>query len=377
MRIFICGDFCSTPSAQYIQVSESLKNVIKSCDISICNLESPILPPGRKSVSGRIYQSENVPEFLSDTGFNLVTLANNHTFDYGEDGYSYTVSRLRNSGIEYLGAGNIEEAYRLKIIEVKGLKIGFLAFSFAGRTEMIDEWTRSGSGSAYIFSLKLPHLINDAKKKVNFLIVLPHDGIEYVDMPIPETILRYRDFIDLGADIVVGSHPHCPQGWETYRGKPIFYSLGNFFFNSKKTPDYVAKRPYWYNGLSLVLTINNNRTLEYECICTKNNQNRYLEIDDTSESKEHINVLNNLLSDKSKYESEYKKIVESEGALRMGNMALYYRSMTLKFGLRFFVSNMIRALSKGFYNSEQSTYLSGDTERSLILRYLHSLKFKD
>ena len=92
VRIFISGDFCSTPSTEHITVSESLKYLIKSCDISICNLESPILPPGRKSVSGRIYQSENVPEFLSETGFNVITLANNHAFDYGDEGYSYTVS---------------------------------------------------------------------------------------------------------------------------------------------------------------------------------------------------------------------------------------------------------------------------------------------
>ncbi|MBR5352415.1 MAG: CapA family protein [Bacteroidales bacterium] len=69
---------------------------------------------------------------------------------------------------------------------------------------------------------------------MDYLFVLPHDGIEYVDAPMPETIARYRDFIDYGADGIFGAHLHCPQGWEEYKGRPIFYSLGNFFFNSKK-----------------------------------------------------------------------------------------------------------------------------------------------
>lgn len=317
-----------------------------------------------------------MPEFLSKLGFNLVTIANNHTFDYGEEGYAHTVSLLRNNGIEYLGAGNIEEAYRLKTIEINRLKIGFLAFSFAGRTEKIDEWKEAGKGSAYINSLKVPHIIEDAKKKVDFLVVLPHDGIEYIDIPLPETILRYRDFIDSGADIVVGAHPHCPQGWEIYCNKPIFYSLGNFFFNSKTTPDFVAKRPYWYNGLALILSVNEN-SLEYEYINTINIRNRQLDVDNTLESQEHTRILNDLLNDKTKYESELKKIVERDGFLRLKNLAAYYRSMTFTFGAKFLIANFARSLRRGFYNSEQSTYLYGDTERNLILRYLNSLKDKN
>lgn len=375
-KIFICGDFCSTPSTEYIQVSEKLSTLIQSCDIRVCNLESPVLPNKTKPVAGRIHQSENVPKFLSKLGFNLVTIANNHTFDYGEEGYAHTVSLLRNNGIEYLGAGNIKEAYRLKTIEINRLKIGFLAFSFAGRTEKIDEWKEAGKGCAYINSLKVPHIIEDAKKKVDFLVVLPHDGIEYIDIPLPETILRYRDFIDSGADIVVGAHPHCPQGWEIYRNKPIFYSLGNFFFNSKTTPDFVAKRPYWYNGLALILSVNEN-SLEYEYINTINIRNRQLDVDNTLESQEHTRILNDLLNDKTKYESELKKIVERDGFLRLKNLAAYYRSMTFTFVAKFLVANLVRSFRRGFYNIEQSTYLYGDTERNLILRYLNSLKDKN
>ena len=71
-----------------------------------------------------------------------------------------------------------------------------------------------------------------------------HDGIEYIDIPLPEQRERYRDFVDYGADGVFVHHPHVPQGWEVYKGRPIFYSLGNFFFNSKNTPDYKTSKRY-------------------------------------------------------------------------------------------------------------------------------------
>ena len=105
--------------------------------------------------------------------------------------------------------------------------------------------------------LKVNHIILDAKKELDYLFILPHAGVEYTDAPVPELIARYRDFIDYGADGVIASHPHCPQGWETYKGKPIFYSLGNFLFNSKNTYDFVAQ-----HAISAILYILYNAVCE-------------------------------------------------------------------------------------------------------------------
>ena len=117
----------------------------------------------------------------------------------------------------------------------------------------------------------------------------------------PEIISLYRDYINWGADGVIASHPHCPQGWEIYNGKPIFYSLGNFFFNSKNDINYKAKTPHWYEGLCVELTIENDRTLSYDVINIKNINNREIIIDNhPSRIIDNENICN-IIKDKHLY----------------------------------------------------------------------------
>ena len=235
IRVFFAGDFCSKPSTSPIVVSDELKALIQSGDFKVVNFEVPLkpnnitLPPQKRE---RFFQHDDVPDFLKGLGFNLFQLANNHAFDWGDEGFRKTKVALGDAAF---GAGTYDEAYKVKIVEVNGVKIGFLALCFAAYTGVFDDVTNhEGLGCAYINDLKVNHVVMEAKQQVDYLFVLPHDGIEYIDIPMPETIARYRDFIDWGADAVIGSHPHCPQGWEVYKGKPIFYSLGNFLFNSKE-----------------------------------------------------------------------------------------------------------------------------------------------
>ena len=233
IKLFFAGDFCSKPSTSKISVSDELKSLIQSCDLKVVNFEVPLKPEEKLPPQGRerFYQNDDAPDFLRRMGFNLFSQANNHAFDWGNEGFKKTKAAL---GDDAFGAGTYEEAYKVKIVEVQGVKIGFLALSFAAYTGVFDDVTKhEGLGCAYINDLRVNHDIIEDKKRVDYLFVLPHDGIEYIDVPVPETIARYRDFIDYGADGVIGTHPHCPQGWETYRGRPIFCSLGNFLFNSK------------------------------------------------------------------------------------------------------------------------------------------------
>jgi Putative enzyme of poly-gamma-glutamate biosynthesis (capsule formation) len=85
-----------------------------------------------------------------------------------------------------------------------------------------DVTNHEGLGCAYINDLRVNHDIIEAKKTVDYLFVLPHDGIEYIDAPLPETIAKYRDFIDYGADGVIGTHPHCTSRMGNIQGKPFF-----------------------------------------------------------------------------------------------------------------------------------------------------------
>ena len=238
VKLFFAGDFCSKPSTSKITVSDELKNLIHSCDLKVVNFEVPLkpdvkLPPQSRE---RFYQNDDAPEFLRSLGFNLFSQANNHAFDWGDEGYKKTKAALGDAAF---GAGTYEEAYKVKVIEVNDVKIGFMGLSFAAYTGVFNDVTKhEGLGCAYINDLRVNHDIIEAKKEVDYLFILPHDGIEYIDIPMPETIARYRDFIDYGADGVIAAHPHCPQGWEEYKGKPIFYSLGNFLFNSKEIYDF-------------------------------------------------------------------------------------------------------------------------------------------
>ena len=331
IKIFFSGDFCSKPSTSKISVSEELKYLIQSCDFKVVNFEVPLksdnadlLPQGRE----RFYQHDDTPGFLRNLGFDLFQLANNHAFDWGEEGYKKTKAAL---GDDAFGAGTYEEAYKVKVVEKDGVKIGFLALSFAAYTGVFDDvMDHEGLGCAYINDLRVNHDIIEAKRHLDYLFVLPHDGIEYIDAPLPETIARYRDFIDYGADGVIASHPHCPQGWEEYKGKPIFYSLGNFLFNSKDGYDYRAtNRPHWYEGLCVVMTISEGN-LSWEIVNTCNVDNVRIEIDHDEARHIHNKTICQYLTDHKQYISYLKKVCKDLGTREMAIIDKTFHPNTLK-----------------------------------------------
>ena len=312
VRLFFAGDFCSKPSTSKIAVSDELKNLIQSCDLKVVNFEVPLkpevkLPPQKRE---RFFQNDDAPDFLRGLGFNLFSQANNHAFDWGDEGFKKTKAVLGDAAF---GAGTYEEAYQVKVVEVQGVKIGFYALSFAAYKGVFDDvMNHEGLGCAYINDLRVNHDIMEAKKQLDYLFILPHEGIEYVDVPTPETIARYRDFIDYGADGVIAAHPHCPQGWEEYKGKPIFYSLGNFFFNSKATYDFRATKPHWYEGLCVVMTIADKR-LSWEVVNTKNVDNVGVEIDQAEDRDKHNKQNCRYLFDKAEYYGYFTKVCKQLG----------------------------------------------------------------
>ena len=373
ISVFFAGDFCSKPSTSKIFVSDELKDLIQSCDLKVVNFEVPLrpditLPPQKYE---RFWQNDDAPGFLQNLGFNLFSIANNHAFDWGEEGFKKTKAALGDAAF---GAGTYEEAYKVKIVEVNGKKIGFMALSFAAYTGVFDDvMNREGLGCAYINDLKVNHDIIEAKKNVDYLFILPHDGIEYIDVPLPETIARYRDFIDYGADGVIGSHPHCPQGWEEYKGKPIFYSLGNLLFNSKDGYDYRAwNRPHWYEGLCVVMSISDGE-LSWEPLNTRNVDNVGIEIDQAEERERHNEYLRELLGNREKYESVLKK--ECERLVKEKEMPIVdmtFHKETIKACTKLLLKNWIKLIRKQQISNDFSlrTLMRNDTRRSVLLRLL-------
>ena len=377
VHLFFAGDFCSKPSTSKIMVSDELEKLIQSCDLKVVNFEVPLkpdvkLPPQRRE---RFFQNDDAPDFLRGLGFNLFSQANNHAFDWGDEGFKKTKAALGNDAF---GAGTYEEAYKVKIVEVHGVKIGFLALSFAAYTGVFDDVTKhDGLGCAYINDLRVNHDIVEAKKHVDYLFILPHDGIEYIDVPTPETIARYRDFIDYGADGVIGTHPHCPQGWEEYKGKPIFYSLGNFLFNSKEGYDFRADKPHWYEGLCVIMVVEDGK-LSWEVINTKNVDNLRIEIDHAENRNKHNKQICCYLSEKEEYSGYFKKVCEQLGLgkeMQIIDKTFHPNSLT-KCTLLVLKHWVDKTRRRDFTKDDELKYLiKNDQRKNLIVRSINHGKF--
>lgn len=369
VKLFFAGDFCSKPSTSKIAVSEDLRELIQSCDLKVVNFEVPLkpdvsLPPQKRE---RFFQNDDAPDFLRRLGFNLFSIANNHAFDWGDEGYKKTKAALDD---EAFGAGTYEEAYKVKVVEKDGVKIGFLALSFAAYTGVFDDvMNHEGLGCAYINDLRVNHDIIEAKKHVDYLFVLPHDGIEYIDVPLPETIARYRDFIDYGADGVIGTHPHCPQGWEEYKGKPIFYSLGNFFFNSKETYDFKANKPHWYEGLCVVLDISDEK-ISWEVVNTKNVNNVGIEIDYDDARNRHNEIICKYLTDEMAYLEYLAPIMKKQADGDLSIMQRAFQPQSIKEALKALRTTVIRQIYHQPIPSNLELWymLKNDLKRNRVVR---------
>ena len=208
---------------------------IDQADIFMANQEFPFsnrgTPETDKQFTFRL--PEEKVSILQEIGPDIVALANNHALDYGSEALSDTIRVLDEAGILHAGAGeNLDEAKEIKTIEAGGKTFGFLA---ASRVFPKGYWAAGpdhpGMLTAYDSTVLLEE-IRKAKETCDFLTVYVHWGIERKTEPESYQRTLGQQYIDAGADLVIGSHPHVLQGIEYYKGKPIVYSLGNFVFGS-------------------------------------------------------------------------------------------------------------------------------------------------
>ena len=165
----------------------------------------------------------------------MAGLANNHIFDYGEEAFFDTLGYLKKAGIQTVGAGkNKKEAKKPVYLTVKNKKIAIVA---ATRAEKYILTPEAGKNSPGVFRTyqdrEYVKEIKKAAKKADYVIAYVHWGTEYSTELEDVQKSQARDYINAGADAVVGAHTHCLQGIEWYKGVPIFYSLGNFWFNER------------------------------------------------------------------------------------------------------------------------------------------------
>jgi poly-gamma-glutamate capsule biosynthesis protein CapA/YwtB (metallophosphatase superfamily) len=215
-----------------------VKELLQRSDITVANLETPITTRGEPQTKQYAYRSspDGLPAF-KEAGFDLVNLANNHILDYGLEGLMDTFDVLDRYDIKRVGAGrNAKEAFQPVIITKNGVKVAFVGFSKV----VPENWWKAGSetpGVADTYATKVPvDAIKNARKAADLVVVLAHWGAERAEQPEPYQIDFAKEYIDAGADLVVGAHPHVLQGFEQYKGKWIAYSLGNFVFTMNPNP---------------------------------------------------------------------------------------------------------------------------------------------
>lgn len=369
IRLSFFGDFVASKSTN-ISISKGVCDIIDSSDIAVCNFEAPIEGNFKAfdREGPRVKQSAQAPALLKEWGFSLVQLANNHMLDYGDDGCAATLKAF--DGIMTVGAGSFKEAYSIKTVEVKGKKIGFLSCVHHEFGVWETENAEQEMGTAWICHNLIQKRIVEAKKEVDFLIVLPHAGIEEIDAPLPEWKELYRNFIDWGADAVIGTHPHVPQGWEEYNGKPIFYSLGNFYFDFLTSP-----HPYWNKSLVVLLSINDDGGLIYEIhnILFEGNQ---LKEDISDETKRHNQYLYDLIKD----ELTYKTYINNQSLRLWYNYSnLLTRGLgaiPLRLRLNDIVKTSFVSIFKGRQKSLLENCLQCESHRWTILRAQQLIKEK-
>lgn len=211
--------------------------ILADADYRIGNLECPIATTGQ-ALENKIYSFRAHPRVLSvlKGRFDALAVANNHSGDYGQTAFLETLNHLDQAGIASFGGGrNLAEAHRPLWIEKHGLSIAVLAYN-----EFKPRSFEAGPHWPGIAWSEDSHVLADirAARAAGADLVIPfmHWGWEREPEPSERQRALARLMIDAGADAVVGGHPHVTQGSETYRGKPVIYSLGNFVFDGFELP---------------------------------------------------------------------------------------------------------------------------------------------
>ena len=261
MQLVFFGDFCAC-DGKVPPFGKKLKKLINSSDIVSLNLEAPLLMDKTERLSKVgpcIYQPAEVAKILRERGINFINLANNHIMDYGFDGLKQTLNLL--NGQYFVGAGlDCKAAYAPLNLKFGVKKIAFLGFSES-------QFGRSSDGSGGYACIDSPRArlsIVEAKKNADYVFIQVHAGLENIEVPLPEWKDIYRELVDLGADVVIGHHPHVIQGFEIYKNKHIFYSIGNFYMNFLDEKNTTS-------GMALIIKIEDGLAFDFIELKVKGN----------------------------------------------------------------------------------------------------------
>ncbi len=260
--VFVCGDVLNKSNNNGMLCSQPLSDLITSANYSVCNFEASVEGYGAPAIKpGKLLnQKAQTISGLKKQGFDLLLLANNHIMDYGENALAATLKIAKENKLDTLGAGlDAQSAYRPIMKRINGLTVGMINAGEAQHGELYSD-KENIAGHAWISHPAIERTIIDLRKACDFVIVFAHAGLEHFPIPQKEWRVKYKHFCDLGADVVVGAHPHVPQGYEKYNQSVVFYSLGNFYFDTKKYQN--KENP----SFAVLLELNKDKQVSFQLI---------------------------------------------------------------------------------------------------------------
>ena len=366
MKIVIAGDYCPKDrvaelidSNRYENIFSDVTEIIAQADFRILNFECPIVNGECRPIEKNgpcLKTTKNSLKPIVDAGFNVVTLANNHFYDFGDKGITDTIDELDKLNIAHVGGGkNLNISSEILFLQKGGKKLAIInccehEFSIA---------TENTAGCNPLNPINQWYAIQKARNTADYVIVIVHGGHEMCQLPSLRMKETYHFFIDSGADAVINHHQHCYSGFEKYKGKPVFHGLGNFCF------DWDGKRNSIWNYGFLVLLSFDEKKISFETIpysqCDEKPVVRLLE--DRKEFDKDILSLNIIIQDTELLKQQHEKWMDQ----REGNYSISLEP----YSNRFFRFACRKGFLPHFFNKKRAiellNYVSCESHRDCMI----------
>lgn len=314
--------------------------IFAKANFNILNLESP-LTDARKDqklvkTGPNLKASPKTVGALGLLNINLLTLANNHIYDYDQIGLSDTFEICKRHNIATVGAGHtLEEASQIFFKKINEITLAIVNIAE-------NEWCNANQNRGGANPLNIINnirSINKARELADIVILIIHGGHELYYYPSPRMVELYRFYAEQGASVVVGHHSHCISGNEIYRGVPIFYGLGNFLFDNET--DFEG----WYEGILLNIQVNSQKAITCKFHPYKQCRNNFkiepLEGSERNILEKKIKDINLIIADPDKLQKKFNVFIRSQKAYLLSIFSTsyffnnrYIRSSIRKLGLQ-------------------------------------------
>lgn len=364
MNVVVAGDFSPMNRVESLLEKNDFQKLLFHVlmddeDVFILNFESCIPMDGAvpiEKIGPHLHCTQNAVSFLKQVGVTAVSLANNHTLDYGEKGLLNTIRLMKDNGIETVGAGNNAEVAR-KILYLKKGEETLAVINCCEHEFSYTEGETAGTNA--INPIQQYYSIKEAREKADYVLIITHSGHEFFNLPSLRMQETYRFFIDAGADAVINHHQHCYSGYEYWHGKPIYYGLGNFCF------DWPGRAPSFYTGycvrLHLGETISSEEIPYTQCV-----DDPVLKIGGFEGFRDGLDRLNQIISNPAKLKNELEEYYDSKSMSCERVLTPFSNKYVKELVKRGFLPKLISREKKMHWKA----YIDCESHRDVMLHYL-------